>query len=106
MSRIGSAPITIPSGVDVNLDGRSISVKGPKGVLERELPGGIAIDVDGFWEGDRQIARCQRGEVEVTARTWQRRRSRSASHTTEQKTLNRNRVEGERILDAEGGTWS
>ena len=47
MSRIGSAPITIPSGVDVNIDGRSISVKGPKGTLERELPGNITIDVDG-----------------------------------------------------------
>jgi large subunit ribosomal protein L6 len=47
MSRIGSAPITIPSGVDVNVDGRSISVKGPKGTLERELPGDITVGVDG-----------------------------------------------------------
>ena len=47
MSRIGSAPITVPSGVDINVDGRSISVKGPKGTLERELPGTITVDVDG-----------------------------------------------------------
>ena len=47
MSRIGNAPITIPSGVDINIDGRSISVKGPKGTLERELPGTITVDVDG-----------------------------------------------------------
>ena len=47
MSRIGNTPITIPSGVDISLDGRSISVKGPKGTLERDLPGDITVDVDG-----------------------------------------------------------
>ena len=47
MSRIGNTPITVPSGVDISLDGRSISVKGPKGTLERELPGDITVDVDG-----------------------------------------------------------
>ena len=38
MSRIGLAPITVPSGVEVKLEGRSISVKGPKGELRRSLP--------------------------------------------------------------------
>jgi large subunit ribosomal protein L6 len=47
MSRIGKAPITVPSGVDVKLDGRTISVKGPKGTLEREIPGTITITQDG-----------------------------------------------------------
>jgi len=47
MSRIGNTPITIPSGVDISLDGRSISVTGPKGTLERDLPGDITVDVDG-----------------------------------------------------------
>jgi large subunit ribosomal protein L6 len=47
MSRIGNTPITVPSDVDVTLSGRSISVKGPKGSLERELPGSITIDKDG-----------------------------------------------------------
>lgn len=37
MSRIGRAPIDIPSGVDVKLDGSHIVVKGPKGTLERDL---------------------------------------------------------------------
>ena len=37
MSRIGRLPITVPSGVDVALDGRVITVKGPKGSLTREL---------------------------------------------------------------------
>ena len=35
MSRIGKAPIAVPSGVTVTLDGQSISVKGPKGELSR-----------------------------------------------------------------------
>ncbi len=37
MSRIGRLPITVPAGVDVQIDGRNITVKGPKGTLSREL---------------------------------------------------------------------
>jgi large subunit ribosomal protein L6 len=37
MSRIGRLPITIPSGVDVTIDGRRLTVKGPKGTLTRDL---------------------------------------------------------------------
>jgi large subunit ribosomal protein L6 len=33
MSRIGKLPITVPSGVDVAIDGRTVTVKGPKGTL-------------------------------------------------------------------------
>ena len=47
MSRIGKAPIAVPAGVDVKVDGRTISVKGPKGTLEREIPGTITITQDG-----------------------------------------------------------
>ena len=47
MSRIGKAPIPVPSGVDVTLAGRHISVKGPKGTLERDIPGEITIRQDG-----------------------------------------------------------
>jgi large subunit ribosomal protein L6 len=47
MSRIGKAPITVPSGVDVTLAGRHISVKGPKGTLERDIPGEITVRQDG-----------------------------------------------------------
>ena len=39
MSRIGKAPITVPSGVDVTIDGSHVTVKGPKGTLERDIPG-------------------------------------------------------------------
>jgi len=37
MSRIGRLPITVPSGVDVTIDGRNVTVKGPKGTLSRTL---------------------------------------------------------------------
>ncbi|HVL63911.1 MAG TPA: 50S ribosomal protein L6 [Actinomycetota bacterium] len=43
MSRIGKAPIPVPSGVEVTLSGRRVSVKGPQGTLERELPGEIEV---------------------------------------------------------------
>jgi large subunit ribosomal protein L6 len=47
MSRIGNSPITVPSGVDVSVVDRMITVKGPKGSLSRELPGLITIRQDG-----------------------------------------------------------
>jgi len=43
MSRIGKAPITVPSGVEVTLAGRHVTVKGPQGTLERDLPGEIMV---------------------------------------------------------------
>ena len=43
MSRVGLAPITIPSGVDVTIAGRGVTVKGPKGQLERALPDDITV---------------------------------------------------------------
>ena len=46
MSRIGKSPITIPSGVDVTIADRHVTVKGPQGTLERDLPGDIAIERD------------------------------------------------------------
>jgi len=47
MSRIGKAPIAVPSGVDVTIAGSNLTVKGPKGQLERELPGTITVRQDG-----------------------------------------------------------
>ena len=37
MSRIGNKPINVPEGVEVKLDGQHITVKGPKGTLEKDL---------------------------------------------------------------------
>jgi len=43
MSRIGRMPVVIPSGVDVAIDGRQVSVKGPKGELSLEIPAPIEV---------------------------------------------------------------
>src|SRR5579862_6824373 len=47
MSRVGRAPIPVPSSVDVAIDGRDVTVKGPKGQLERTIPGEITIRREG-----------------------------------------------------------
>jgi large subunit ribosomal protein L6 len=47
MSRVGRSPITIPSGVEVNMTAREITVKGPKGTLSRLLPRDITIRHEG-----------------------------------------------------------
>lgn len=46
MSRIGKRPIPLPSGVDVKVNGASVTVKGPGGTLSRELIG-VKVAVDG-----------------------------------------------------------
>ena len=43
MSRIGRLPITVPSGVDVTIDGRNVTVTGPKGTLSRSLHPDITV---------------------------------------------------------------
>jgi large subunit ribosomal protein L6 len=47
MSRIGKAPIPVPTGVDVTLADRNVTVKGPKGTLARRLPPDITVRQDG-----------------------------------------------------------
>ncbi|TML86959.1 MAG: 50S ribosomal protein L6 [Actinobacteria bacterium] len=47
MSRVGRSPINIPSGVEVALGGREITVKGPRGSLSRSLPPDITVRQDG-----------------------------------------------------------
>ena len=55
MSRIGKLPITIPSGVDVALDGQKVTVKGPKGTLSHTVrePIVVAKGEDGALEVKR-----------------------------------------------------
>ncbi len=43
MSRVGQAPIPVPSGVEVKIEGRVVTIKGPKGELSRTLPEQLSI---------------------------------------------------------------
>ncbi len=55
MSRIGRLPIPVPSGVDVSIDGRNVTVKGPKGTLSHVVAEPIEIaKVD---DGTLQVTR-------------------------------------------------
>ena len=47
MSRIGRAPIAIPAGVEVVVDGSTVTVKGAKGTLSRTMNSNITITKDG-----------------------------------------------------------
>ncbi len=47
MSRVGKEPIPVPSGVDISITGQNVKVKGGKGELELDLPGGITARQDG-----------------------------------------------------------
>ena len=47
MSRIGKHPIAVPAGVEVKVDGSTVTVKGPKGTLTKEFKPSMSIAVDG-----------------------------------------------------------
>ena len=47
MSRVGNMPITVPAGVEVKIEGNHITVKGPKGSLERDIHPNIKVELDG-----------------------------------------------------------
>ena len=46
MSRIGKMPIAIPSGVDVQIDGSTVTVKGPKGELSQEISELMKVEIE------------------------------------------------------------
>jgi large subunit ribosomal protein L6 len=54
MSRIGRMPISVPSGVTIDIDGSTVTVKGPKGTLSHEVAAPI------------EVAKAEDGTLEVT----------------------------------------
>jgi large subunit ribosomal protein L6 len=47
MSKIGKKPIALPTGVTVEVKDATVTVKGPKGTLTRQVPAGITVAVEG-----------------------------------------------------------
>ena len=45
MSRVANSPVAVPKGVDINIDGANLSVKGGKGSLDLMLTSGIGVSV-------------------------------------------------------------
>ncbi|HPQ59928.1 MAG TPA: 50S ribosomal protein L6 [Syntrophales bacterium] len=91
MSRIGKKPIPVPSGIEIKMAGREVTVKGPKGTLSRAVPEELDIDIS-------------KGEVVVRRRT-DNRKDRSLHGLT--RTLIANMVTGvekgfEKTLDIVG----
>ncbi|MCL6092139.1 MAG: 50S ribosomal protein L6 [Actinobacteria bacterium] len=78
MSRIGRLPVPVPSGVNVVIDGRSLTVTGPRGSLSHEVAGDITVR--------------QEGDVLVVSRPDDERRNRSLHGLT--RTLVNNMVVG------------
>src|SRR5947207_3718778 len=46
MSRIGTKPVSIPSGVTANVEGQIVKVKGPKGAMQVVLPDDVVVKMD------------------------------------------------------------
>ncbi len=44
-SRVGKVPLPLPAGVEAKITGRMISIKGPKGAIERELPNEVKVEL-------------------------------------------------------------
>ena len=82
MSRIGKKPIPIPSGVECKLDGVVLRVKGPKGILQRNLhPNNVVyIPYDG---GGEALAGLLSGEAQILSTGFRDRKSTrlNSSHT-------------------------
>jgi large subunit ribosomal protein L6 len=63
MSRIGNEPITVPSGVEVSMQGSKVTVKGPKGESSWEVPAKINVAIE---EGQVKVSR-EEGTKEIRA---------------------------------------
>ena len=66
MSRIAKAPVTIPTGVDIKMDGKMMTVKGGKGQLSHNLNSLVNVEIAGNvlqmqWDKDNKEATAQAG---------------------------------------------
>lgn len=66
MSRIAKAPVTIPNGVDIKLEGNNVTVKGSNGQLSYDINPAVSLDITGNviqvqWDRDDKKATAQAG---------------------------------------------
>ena len=61
MSRIGKQPVKVPSGVDIKVNGSNVSVKGPKGQLQRDLHPNMKIELQ---DGEVRVSRPSDGRLD------------------------------------------
>ena len=61
MSRIGRLPVVLPKGVEVNIDGTNVHVKGPKGEMQRSFPSSMQISIN---EGVLEVSRATDGRTD------------------------------------------
>ncbi len=71
MSRVANAPITIPSGVDIKLDGGNVAVKGKGGELSFSLHEGVEIEISDNivrvkWNDEVKNSRAQAGTARAS----------------------------------------
>jgi len=72
MSRVGKAPIKVPAGVRVNVQGKTVRVEGPKGKMSMSLPKGVSVKVENDFakvevtEPDYKRARAYQGVSRTT----------------------------------------
>jgi large subunit ribosomal protein L6 len=71
MSRVGKYPISVPSGVQVSMDGRTVSAKGPKGALSYTVTGEVDIKIE-----NNTIVVAPRNKERQTRMLWGTNRSR------------------------------
>jgi large subunit ribosomal protein L6 len=61
MSRIGRLPVVLPKGVEVNIDGTKVHVKGPKGEMQQSFPPSMQISIK---EGVLEVTRATDGRTD------------------------------------------
>lgn len=71
MSRVANAPITVPSGVDVKLDGKNMTVKGKGGELSFDLHEGVDVEINDNviqikWDDSVKNAKAQAGTARAS----------------------------------------
>ncbi|MBW1659045.1 MAG: 50S ribosomal protein L6 [Deltaproteobacteria bacterium] len=68
MSRIGKKPVILEKGVEVKVDGRMVSVKGPKGLLTQKIPEGVGVDIKGE---ELYVTKVEEGKLAKKANAFQ-----------------------------------